>query len=91
MNSILITGAGSGIGAAVAMKLSEREGIRVLLVGRRLDALEEVRKNMHRPEAHVSLPVDVSDAHAVISALESSAADLSNQPLTGVFANAGIG
>lgn len=91
MNSILITGAGSGIGAAVAMKLSEREGIRVLLVGRRLDALEEVRKTMHRPEAHVSLPVDVSDAHAVVSALESSAADLSNQPLTGVFANAGIG
>ena len=91
MNSILITGAGSGIGAAVATKLSIREGLRVLLVGRRLDALEEVRKTMHRPEAHVSLPVDVSDAHAVVLALESGVADLNNHPLTGVFANAGIG
>jgi len=91
MNSILITGAGSGIGAAVAQRLSQREGIRVLLVGRRLEALEQVRAAMHRPEAHVALSVDVSDARSLAAALESEKAGLDKHPLVGVFANAGIG
>ena len=91
MNSILITGAGSGIGAAVAQRLSQRPGIRVLLVGRRLDALEQVRGAMQRPEVHVALSVDVSDAQAVVAALESEKAGLDKHPLVGVFANAGIG
>ena len=91
MNSILITGAGSGIGAAVAQRLSQREGICVLLVGRRLEALEQVRAAMHRPEAHVALSVDVSDARSLVAALESVKAGLDERPLVGVFANAGIG
>ena len=91
MNSILITGAGSGIGAAVAQRLSQRRGIRVLLVGRRLDALEQVRAAMQRPEVHVALSVDVSDAQALVAALESEKAGLDKHPLVGVFANAGIG
>tara|TARA_B100000900_G_scaffold374155_1_gene355250 strand:+ start:323 stop:1114 length:792 start_codon:yes stop_codon:yes gene_type:complete len=91
MNSILITGAGSGIGAAVAQRLSQRKGIRVLLLGRRLEALEQVRATMQTPDAHVVFSVDVSDSQALVVALESEKAGLDNHPLTGVFANAGIG
>ena len=75
----------------MAQRLSQREGIRVLLVGRRLEALEQVRAAMHRPEAHVALSVDVSDARSLAAALESEKAGLDKHPLVGVFANAGIG
>ena len=91
MNSILITGAGSGIGAAVAQRLSQRAGIRILLLGRRLAALEKVRMAMHRPEDHAALSVDVSDSRALVAALQSEKVGLNKHPLTGVFANAGIG
>ena len=88
MNSIILTGAG-GIGAAVAQRLSLRDGIRVLLVGRRLRALEAVRVTLYRPEVHAALSVDVSDARALVAALESERPGWTN-PLVGVFANAGI-
>ena len=75
----------------MAQRLSQREGICVLLVGRRLEALEQVRAAMHRPEVHVALSVDVSDARSLVAALESEKAELDKRPLVGVFANAGIG
>ena len=75
----------------MAQRLSQREGIRVLLVGRRLEALEQVRAAMHRPEVHVAFSVDVSDARSLVAALESEKAELDKCPLVGVFANAGIG
>ena len=75
----------------MAQKLSQREGVRVLLVGRRSDALEKVRSAMHRPDMHAALSVDVSDAQALVAALESEKAGLDKHPLVGVFANAGIG
>ena len=75
----------------MAQRLSQREGIRVLLVGRRLEALEKVQAVMDRPDVHVALSVDVSDAPAVVAALDSEKAGLDKHPLVGVFANAGIG
>jgi len=57
----VITGAGSGVGAAIALALA-KEGWRVALVGRRQEPLEAVAANM--PGALV-VPCDVGDAVAV--------------------------
>lgn len=91
MNTILITGAGSGIGAAVARRLSRREGIRLVLWGRRHGPLEEVRRNLDRKDQHVSVSMDIADVKAMETWLAGDEADLGTHPLVGVFANAGVG
>ena len=91
MHTILITGAGSGIGAATAKVLSQHEGFRLILLGRRLEPLEAVRQSCKRPENHVTVSKDVADADALVEWLSGAEADLSTHPLVGVFANAGIG
>ena len=91
MNTALITGAGSGIGAAAAKKLSEREGMRLLLMGRRLEPLLEVKRSLHNSERHEAVSMDVSDARGLVSWLGGEVANLTNHPLVAVFANAGIG
>ena len=57
----LVTGAGSGIGAALASELARR-GCRVLLVGRRSHALEATRAALPRPERAVCLACDLARA-----------------------------
>ena len=91
MHTILITGAGSGIGAATAKVLSQHEGFRLILMGRRLEPLEAVRQSCKRPENHVTVSKDVADADALVEWLSGAEANLSTHPLVGVFANAGIG
>lgn len=61
----IVTGAGSGIGRAVALALL-REGYRVMLVGRRPEALAETRElaGPDAPHARVA-PTDVTDEAAV--------------------------
>ncbi|MDX3238531.1 SDR family NAD(P)-dependent oxidoreductase [Streptomyces sp. ME03-5709C] len=61
----LVTGAGTGMGAATAILLAER-GARVTLVGRREEPLREVEAQITKAggEALV-LPADVSDTRAV--------------------------
>jgi len=61
----LVTGAGSGIGRAVALALLE-EGWRVALTGRNTETLEEARA-LAGPAAHRALvaPADVTDPVAV--------------------------
>jgi NAD(P)-dependent dehydrogenase (short-subunit alcohol dehydrogenase family) len=61
----LVTGAGSGIGRAAALALA-REGYRVVLAGRRLDALEQTR-GLAGPRAEHLLAVaaDVTDPASV--------------------------
>ncbi len=56
----IVTGAGSGIGAACARMLAER-GHAVVLVGRRGDKLESVRASMTDPARHLAMPADVAD------------------------------
>ncbi len=61
----IITGAGSGIGKAVALAFLEN-GYRVALAGRRKDALESTIKEAGaKGSAAIAVPTDVSDAKAV--------------------------
>jgi NAD(P)-dependent dehydrogenase (short-subunit alcohol dehydrogenase family) len=57
----IVTGAGSGIGAATARMLAAR-GHSVVLVGRRVEPLEEVRASMAEPTRHLVMPADVADS-----------------------------
>jgi NAD(P)-dependent dehydrogenase (short-subunit alcohol dehydrogenase family) len=64
--NVVVTGAGSGIGRAIALKFAA-EGCRVALVGRRADALRETA-TLLGPDAqeHIALfPCDVSAPDAV--------------------------
>ena len=47
--TILVTGAGSGIGRAIAQRLSKNNYL-LLLLGRNQEHLEETRKSLEYPE-----------------------------------------
>ncbi len=84
INSIIITGAGSGIGKALAHQLAS-ENINILAVGRRTSALEETRS--YNPEQIQVLSADVSsdtDLNKIQSASENMPSPL------GIFHGAGI-
>ena len=57
----IVTGAGSGIGAATARLLAAR-GHACVLVGRSADKLEEVRASLSEPTRHLVMPADVADS-----------------------------
>jgi len=62
ISTAIVTGAGSGIGRAVALRLKSR-GWNVALVGRRAESLEETATLMHpgrQGEGYMVLPADVS-------------------------------
>ena len=86
---VLITGASSGIGQALAIELARR-GAAVGLVARREDLLQGVVAEI---EAHggkaMALPADVTDANAVRGAVEALSRRLG--PIDLLIANAGVG
>jgi NAD(P)-dependent dehydrogenase (short-subunit alcohol dehydrogenase family) len=85
-NAVVVTGAGSGIGRATAEKLADAAHP-LLLLGRKMDALEAVRSSLPRPELHRCFSCDVRDPLAIRRALK----ECNVESLLGVVANAGIG
>jgi NAD(P)-dependent dehydrogenase (short-subunit alcohol dehydrogenase family) len=83
----IVTGAGSGIGRAVAVALSH-EGYRVGLAGRRRAELEETAR-LARPESSLVVPTDVSDPVAVEALFSATQERFGRLDL--LFNNAGFG
>ena len=66
LDRVFITGASSGIGAALAREYAAR-GATLGLLGRRADALAELAASLPHPERHRRYAVDVCD-HAALAA-----------------------
>ncbi|MEU7616539.1 bifunctional aldolase/short-chain dehydrogenase [Micromonospora rifamycinica] len=83
----LVTGAGSGIGRAIAHRLAA-EGACVVVTDRDAGAAETVAGELGGPDVAVAVPVDVTDAAAVADAVH--AAVLAYGGLDLVVNNAGL-
>ena len=87
-SSILITGASSGIGKALAFELARR-GYSLALASRSADLLDRIRNDLisaHDPPAVAVRPLDVTDYDDVFKAVNEMAHALGGLDI--VFANA---
>jgi len=82
----IVTGAGSGIGRAVAIGLSN-DGFDVVLAGRRVELLEETARSIST--ASLVVPTDVRDVEAVDALFAATEARFGRLDL--LFNNAGVG
>jgi NAD(P)-dependent dehydrogenase (short-subunit alcohol dehydrogenase family) len=86
MKRVFITGASSGIGAALARRYAE-QGATLGLAARRLPLLEELAASLPQAQRHRLYPLDVTD-HAALA--EAAADFIADGGVDVVVANAGI-
>ncbi len=86
--SIVVTGAGSGVGRAAALALLNA-GWGVALLGRRVEALEETAAAADDANAAVVIQTDVTDENAVVAAFDATITKFGR--LDALFNNAGSG
>lgn len=84
----MVTGAGSGIGAATALALL-RAGYAVVLAGRRADALQQTVAQAPKESDTLAVPTDVRDETAVAALFRSTVERYGR--LDVLFNNAGMG
>jgi NAD(P)-dependent dehydrogenase (short-subunit alcohol dehydrogenase family) len=84
----IVTGAGSGIGKAVALALL-KEGYRVALAGRRKEPLEQAVAESGAGSRALAIPTDVRDVHSVQALFAKTKEAFGRLDL--LFNNAGIG
>lgn len=83
----IVTGAGSGIGRATALRLI-REGARVALIDLDRTGVESAAAASERPAAALALHADCSDEGAISAAIDAAAATFGGLDI--VIANAGV-
>lgn len=83
---VLVTGAGSGIGAAIARRLAG-EGARLTLAGRRLEPLQALAAELGGAETFVVDGFDVTVPEAIAAGLEKARAAFG--PISALINNAG--
>jgi NADP-dependent 3-hydroxy acid dehydrogenase YdfG len=84
----MVTGAGSGIGAATALALL-RAGYAVVLAGRRADALQQTLAQAPKESDTLAVPTDVRDEMAVAALFRRTVERFGRLDL--LFNNAGVG
>ncbi|MEP1382959.1 MAG: SDR family NAD(P)-dependent oxidoreductase [Paraglaciecola sp.] len=86
--TIMVTGAGTGIGKATAMRLA-KEGANLALLGRRFEPLQALANEITELGG-MALPIscDIAVSQSLISAIEKIISRFGS--LHGVFANAGV-
>jgi NAD(P)-dependent dehydrogenase (short-subunit alcohol dehydrogenase family) len=87
MKRVFLTGASSGIGAALAQQYA-LQGAQLALVARRADVLEELRAGLAEPQRHRIYALDVTDHAALAEAAADFMAFAGGVDI--VIANAGI-
>ena len=83
---VVISGAGTGIGKAIAQLLGE-ENYQLILLGRTLSKLQETQSQLTEPELHQCYSCDIRNKQDIRNALANSGVS----SIYGVVANAGIG
>jgi NAD(P)-dependent dehydrogenase (short-subunit alcohol dehydrogenase family) len=87
MSRVFITGASSGIGAALAREYAA-QGATLGLLARRRDALDQLAASLPNPGRHKVYPVDVTDHAALAAACADFIASAGGADI--VIANAGV-